>query len=169
MTIQDFKEKKIAVVIKSEQDLNKFLVMCDEAGLLWRSGDKASKWKPLFANKCVLVCNFADENCLAYTDDTTNGDNCGQFEEEQGYTLVDVSEFFGNVEKAHNEYKIVITCKDGKTTRAQMIVNGRTVKGAEAHCNPADKFNIAAGVKLAVDRLFEKKKKEDIPFTEIPF
>lgn len=151
MTIQDFKEKNLAVVIKSNADLEKFLEMCNDARIRWASGDMASKYKPYFEAECYIVY----DGRLTYVSD----DDCAEEKlKADDYKIVDVSEFFADAEKPCNEYKIVITCKDGKTTKAQMYVNGKTVKGTEAHCNPEDKFRFSAGAKWAFNRLFEKKK-----------
>lgn len=64
-------------------------------------------------------------------------------------------------------YRIVIEC-DGDTTTAEMQVNGRKVKQAQAKRNPADEFNWRIGAETAFARLFEKKtapaKQEERPF-----
>ena len=62
-------------------------------------------------------------------------------------------------------YRIVIEC-DGDTTTAEMQVNGRKVKQAQAKRNPADEFNWRIGAETAFVRLFEKKdaKQEERPF-----
>lgn len=54
------------------------------------------------------------------------------------------------------KYEIVIR-SDGKITRAEMIINGKTVKKCKARCNPRDKFNFKIGAELAFERLFSKK------------
>lgn len=51
----------------------------------------------------------------------------------------------------------------GKTTTATLMHGDRAVKTAEAKCNPADQFQYGEGAKIAVERLFEKKK----PMTDI--
>lgn len=52
---------------------------------------------------------------------------------------------------------------DGMTTTATLKRGGRDVKSAEAKCNPADTYSRGEGAKIAVERLFEKKK----PMTDI--
>ena len=47
---------------------------------------------------------------------------------------------------------------DGNTTRATLIKDGREVKSAEARCSPEDTFDRGEGAKVAVNRLFAKKK-----------
>ena len=52
---------------------------------------------------------------------------------------------------------------DGMITTATLKRGGRDVKTAEARCNPKDTYSRAEGARVAVDRLFEKKRKEDKP------
>lgn len=52
---------------------------------------------------------------------------------------------------------------DGMITTAALKRGGRGVKTAEARCNPMDTYSRAEGARVAVDRLFEKKRKEDKP------
>lgn len=56
---------------------------------------------------------------------------------------------------------------DGMITTAVLKRGGRDVKTAEARCNPKkDTFSRAEGARVAVERLFEKKRKEDKPKRE---
>lgn len=50
---------------------------------------------------------------------------------------------------------------DGMITTATLKRGGRDVKTAEARCNPKDTYSRAEGARVAVERLFEKKRKED--------
>lgn len=52
---------------------------------------------------------------------------------------------------------------DGMITTATLKRGGRDVKTAEALCNPKDTYSRAEGARVAVERLFEKKRKEDKP------
>lgn len=52
---------------------------------------------------------------------------------------------------------------DGAITTATLKRGGRDVKTAEARCNPQDTYSRAEGARVAVERLFEKKRKEDKP------
>ena len=52
---------------------------------------------------------------------------------------------------------------DGMITTATLKRGGRDVKTAEAQCNPKDTYSRAEGARVAVGRLFEKKRKEDKP------
>lgn len=52
---------------------------------------------------------------------------------------------------------------DGMITTATLKRGGRDVKTAEARCNPENPYSRAEGARVAVERLFEKKRKEDKP------
>lgn len=52
---------------------------------------------------------------------------------------------------------------DGMITTAALKRGGRDVKTAEARCNPKDTYSRAEGARVAVERLFQKKRKEDKP------
>lgn len=52
---------------------------------------------------------------------------------------------------------------DGMITTATLKRGGRDVKTAEARCNPKDTYSRSEGARVAVERLFEKKRKEDKP------
>lgn len=52
---------------------------------------------------------------------------------------------------------------DGAITTATLKRGGRDVKTAEARCNPKDTYSRAEGARVAVERLFEKTRKEDKP------
>lgn len=52
---------------------------------------------------------------------------------------------------------------DGMITTATLKRGGRDVKTAEARCKPTDTYSRAEGARAAVERLFEKKRKEDKP------
>lgn len=52
---------------------------------------------------------------------------------------------------------------DGMITTATLKRGGRDVKTAEARCNPKDTYSRAEGARVAVERLFEKKRNEDKP------
>ena len=57
---------------------------------------------------------------------------------------------------------------DGMITTATPKRGGRDVKTAEARCNPKDTYSRAEGARVAVERLFEKKRKEDKPKNSKP-
>ena len=57
---------------------------------------------------------------------------------------------------------------DGAITTATLKRGGRDVKTAEARRNPKDTYSRAEGARVAVERLFEKKRKEDKPVKREP-
>lgn len=48
----------------------------------------------------------------------------------------------------------------GPLTVAELMKGGKTVKVANARCNPKDTYDRGEGAKVAVNRLFEKKQKD---------
>lgn len=51
----------------------------------------------------------------------------------------------------------------GRMTVAELYKNGKVVKVENARCNPKDSYSRSEGVRIAVERLFEKKGKESKP------
>ena len=68
----------------------------------------------------------------------------------------------GLAEPAREPYTVELRF-DGMITTATLKLGGRDVKTAEARCNPKDTYSRAEGARVAVGRLFEKKRKEDKP------
>ena len=68
----------------------------------------------------------------------------------------------GLVEPEREPYTVELRF-DGVITTAVLKRGGRDVKTAEARCNPKDTYSRAEGARVAVERLFEKKRKEDKP------
>lgn len=68
----------------------------------------------------------------------------------------------GLAEPAREPYTVELRF-DGMITTATLKRGGRGVKTAEARCNPKDTYSRAEGARVAVGRLFEKKRKEDKP------
>lgn len=84
------------------------------------------------------------------------GDNHGR-----GW-LWDDSMIAGLAEPEREPYTVELRF-DGMITTATLKRGGRDVKTAEARCNPKDTYSRAEGARVAVERLFEKKRKEDKP------
>lgn len=55
----------------------------------------------------------------------------------------------------------VVICFNGNKTTARLMRGNTIVKTATARRNPADNYSRAEGARVAVERLFEKKRKED--------
>lgn len=69
----------------------------------------------------------------------------------------------GLVEPGREPYTVELRF-DGMITTATLKRGGRDVKTAEARCNPKkDTYSRAEGARVAVERLFEKKCKEEKP------
>lgn len=64
----------------------------------------------------------------------------------------------GYAEEGEREPCTVEIRFDGMTTTATLKRGGRDVKSTEARCNPKDTYSRGEGAKIAVERLFEKKK-----------
>lgn len=78
------------------------------------------------------------------------------------YWLFDESWISGLVEPKQKPCTVELSF-DGMITTATLKRGGRDVKTAEARCNPKDTYSRAEGARVAVERLFEKKRKEDKP------
>lgn len=76
------------------------------------------------------------------------------------YWLFDESWISGLVEPDREPCTVELRF-DGMITTATLKRGGRDVKTAEARCNPKDTYSRAEGARVAVERLFEKKRKED--------
>lgn len=68
----------------------------------------------------------------------------------------------GLAEPAREPYTVELRF-DGMITTATLKRGGRDVKTAEVRCNPKDTYSRAEGARVAVERLFEKKRKDDKP------
>lgn len=152
MTIQDFINKKISVTFDSLKQEKKFLKLCAANGLKWSFGCCADKYDADYYG-------FAEDGeSIVFGKKVKALSHCRRsYHEIIGYKSVPASAFFAADEKPAEKYKVTIECVDGKTTTAKLIVNGIEVKYAKSRCNPEDKFSIATGAKLALDRLFQKK------------
>lgn len=151
-TIQDFIYKKISVTFDSVKQEKKFLKLCAAKGFKWLEGEPADKFVPTmygFAEDGESIAFNKCKQALTH--------QCRSYHESHGFEIVPASEFFAADEKPAAKYKVTIECVDGKTTTAKLLVNGSEVKQAKSLCSPDDKFNLATGAKLAVDRLFRKK------------
>lgn len=51
----------------------------------------------------------------------------------------------------------------GRMTVAELYKNGKVVKAENARCNPKDKYSMAEGARIAVERLLQKKTEASKP------
>ena len=87
-------------------------------------------------------------------------EDCGE-NHRRGW-LWDDSMIDGLAEPEREPYTVELRF-DGMITTAALKRGGRDVKTAEARCDPKDTYSRAEGARVAVERLFEKKRKEDKP------
>lgn len=86
-------------------------------------------------------------------------EDCG---ENKGRGWLWVDSMIAGLAEPEREYTVELRF-DGMITTATLKRGGRDVKTAEARCNPEDTYSRAEGARVAVERLFEKKRKEDKP------
>ena len=148
-TMNDFITGKVAVRV-NKSNMMDFLKMCEEKGIVWESGDKATKCVCCEAK--IIACGFGSANRLTFSVDANS-----TLYSDAGYTFVDFSQIIKPV--CHQ----IIIESDGDTTTAKMLVNGKEVKQATAKRNPADKANWRTGAQVAFDRLWQKQPKPEKP------
>lgn len=86
-----------------------------------------------------------------------------RFEEavDNGYYWLFSESWISGLVEPKQEPCIVELRFDGMITTATLKRGGRDVKTAEARCNPKDTYSRAEGARVTVERLFDKKRKED--------
>lgn len=62
----------------------------------------------------------------------------------------------GLAEPKKPEFSVSVHFHD-RLTVAELIKDGKVVKAENARCNPKDKYSMAKGARIAVERLFKKK------------
>ena len=103
------------------------------------------KWHPLFGNLYSLEGAIIERGACA------------------GSSWVFKESWISGLAEPEREPCTVELRFDGMITTAVLKRGGRDVKIAEARCNPKDTYSRAEGARVAVERLFEKKRKEDKP------
>ena len=103
------------------------------------------KWHPLFGNLYSLGGAIIERGACA------------------GSSWVFKESWISGLAEPEREPCTVELRFDGMITTAVLKRGGRDVKTAEARCNPKDTYSRAEGARVAVERLFEKKRKEDKP------
>lgn len=86
-------------------------------------------------------------------------EDCG---ENKGRGWLWLDSMIAGLAEPEREYTVELRF-DGMITTAALKRGGRDVKTAEARCNPKDTYSRAEGARVAVERLFEMKRKEDKP------
>lgn len=103
------------------------------------------KWHPLFGNLYSLEGAIIERGACA------------------GPSWVFKESWISGLAEPEREPCTVELRFDGVITTATLKRGGRDVKTAEARCNPKDTYSRSEGARVAVERLFEKKRKEDKP------
>lgn len=109
---------------------------------------KMDKWlgKVMTIRECLLSGYWMEED----------------YGENIGYGWCWDDDMISGLAEPEREYTVELRF-DGMITTAVLKRGGRDVKTAEARCNPEDTYSRAEGARVAVERLFEKKRKEDKP------
>ena len=109
---------------------------------------KMDKWlgKVMTIRECLLSGYWMEED----------------YGEKIGYGWCWDDDMISGLAEPEREYTVELRF-DGMITTAALKRGGRDVKTAEARCNPQDTYSRAEGARVAVERLFDKKRKEDKP------
>lgn len=145
-TMQDFIEKKIVVKITSRDDMHDFLQMCENKGLKWNDGKKATAMFNKGMPKRVFIgCGFyIDPIALTYSE-------TGEAYKERGTKFVPFSAFKNEMD----EETIGVIKRKGD--KIQVHIGD---KHGSARCSPQDKFDLYTGCRLALDRALGKEPEE---------
>lgn len=145
-TMEDFKTKKIAVRV-GHNNVREFLQMCDDVGLEWILGGKATGFIPVALHDDTVIVTEPLYSEVYLVNTYANIANA------KGFTVVDFEDY---AENRSPKYRVVIE-SDGKDTKAVMEVNGSKVKEVVGKLHPKDKFSWRTGAELAFGRLWEPK------------
>lgn len=109
---------------------------------------KMDKWlgKVMTIRECLLSGYWMEED----------------YGENIGYGWCWDDDMISGLAEPEREYTVELRF-DGMITTAALKRGGRDVKTAEARCNPQDTYSRAEGARVAVERLFDKERKEDKP------
>lgn len=183
LTIDDFIFEKIAVAFNSPEEAKEFAKMVEERDLIDVCGDSSEKFFnevvvgafKVFEGQPISVAFGFEEIDKKYRgrlsfceldgmDDPhyiENGWKIVPFEDFVQAPPVEVPPVTPEPDEERPDYdfpyEITIHC-DGKTTTAEMKVNGKIVRESCARRNPEDKFDFKVGAEYAFNRLFEKKR-----------
>lgn len=148
-TMQDFIEKKIVVKITSRDDMHDFLQMCENKGLKWRDGKKATAmFNKGMPKQVFITCGFdLNSNALTYSGNDTI------------YRMVNrITVPFSAFKSEMPEETIGVIKRKGD--KIQIHIGD---KHGSARCSPRDKFDLYTGCRLALDRAFGKEQEETKP------
>lgn len=145
-TMQDFIEKKIVVKITSRDDMHDFLQMCENKGLRWRDGKKATAMFNKAMKKRVFISYvfYLGSNTLMYSEDDT-------IYRIAGIITVPFSAFKNEMD----EETIGVIKRKGNKIQIHIGDNH-----GSARCSTQDEFDLYTGCRLALDRTFGKEHEE---------
>ena len=148
-TMQDFIENKIVVKITSRDDMHDFLQMCENKGLRWNDGKKATAMFNKGMPKRVFIgCGFfLNPGALTYSE-------TGEVYKKHKIKFVPFSAFKSEMP----EETIGVIKRKGD--KIQIHIGD---KHGSARCSPQDKFDLYTGCRLALDRAFGKEQEETKP------
>ena len=145
-TMQDFIENKIVVKITSRDDMHDFLQMCENKGLTWRGGRRATAmFNKGMPKRVFITCGFAhNPNELTYS------------ENDMIYRMVNWTTVPFSAFKSEMPEETIGVIKR-KGDKVQIHIGD---KHGSARCSPQDKFDLYTGCRLALDRAFGKEPEE---------
>lgn len=144
--MRDFIEKRIAVKITSKDDMHDFLQMCENKGLKWRDGKKATDmFNKGMPKRVFITCGFdLNSNALTYSENDTI------------YRMANRKTVpFSAFKNEMDEETIGVIKRKGD--KVQIHIGD---KHGSARCSPRDKFDLYTGCILAFDRAFGKEHEE---------
>ena len=172
--VQKFINEKIAIAFTNPKQIREFAEMikpfnlnaCGEPAHDWLMRSAERLFDSLIFGKHAfvhLVYNFRSREFANKVSWSSNDTIDDPHYLNRGWHIVAFETFKNLGEtlkmgKQDEKYKIEIVCDGDKVTVAKMIINGETVKTAEAHRNPTDKFNFRIGAEYAFDRLFARER-----------
>ena len=177
--VQKFINEKIAIAFTNPKQIREFAEMikpfnlnaCGEPAHDWLMRSAERLFDSLIFGKHAfvhLVYNFGSREFANKVSWSSNDTIDDPHYLNRGWRIV-AFETFKNPDKTlkmgkqDEKYKIEIVCDGDKVTVAKMIINGETVKTAEAHRNSTDKFNFRICAEYAFDRLFARER----PYFEV--
>ncbi len=158
-----FAKGEIVLHTPTQEIYNKLMEWCDSQGIKWPNGKRASDLNVWDRHK-ELTCIEKGHTYSYYRSNDLEWAVKSYFRRE-GYKVETLSLADFKAKQKQNNFRVEIYF-DGNDTHAWLIKNDEPVKEGIALCHPNDKFNMAVGSQLALERLFEKKQ-EKIKFKEV--
>lgn len=132
---KEWKDKKVVMHCKTEEEANEFCEVMHKAGKTWSSGVRyleRTNWK-----------NYEDQTCYFFNNGTHDSID---YSREVGYKILEWSDYKKNTNSVH-----IYT--DGITTTAILKDGKKTIRTGQAKCSPDDAYDFNVGARLAFDKL----------------